>query len=199
MCWTDMRPNGSVCNNKWVNVLSEWGSEGYEHGVMCKGGGVRSVSEGGVRSVSEGWNVRAMWSMRCYVSMNAVNRSVLHTLEGWLVGVRWSGSEVEWEWGFAHCTVLQGKENCYYHGKVEEHPDWSVVISTCFGIRYIRTTCSVVPMDCTCVDCNVPDMLTHTQHTCTHSCHMLACTPHTSTLTLPLSCHSVTRHCHHSS
>ena len=32
--------------------------------------------------------------------------------------------------------LLQGKENCYYHGRVEEHPDWSVVISTCFGIRY---------------------------------------------------------------
>lgn len=29
--------------------------------------------------------------------------------------------------------LYEGKENCYYHGKVEEHPDWSVVISTCFG------------------------------------------------------------------
>ena len=33
-------------------------------------------------------------------------------------------------------VALKGKENCYYHGRVEEHPDWSVVISTCFGIRY---------------------------------------------------------------
>ena len=31
---------------------------------------------------------------------------------------------------------IQGKKNCYYHGKVREHPDWTVVISTCFGVRY---------------------------------------------------------------
>ena len=161
MCWNDMRPNVSVCNNKWFNVLSEWGSEGYEHGVMCE---------------------ECEWRVRCEEDVKhemlckyECSEQECAPCSRRMVG----GSEVEWEWGFAHCTVLQGKENCYYHGKVEEHPDWSVVISTCFGIRYICTTCSVVPMDCTCVDCNVPDMHTHTQHTCTHSCHMHVCIQYT--------------------
>ena len=104
----------------------------------------------------------------------------LLTREQWLVWVRWGVCEV------ILCTVLQGKENCYYQGRVEEHPDWSVVISTCYGIRY--TVCSVSPCG--------PRVhvymykMQFVQHTCMHTrarvlvygCH-LPCLQRTSSLT----------------
>ena len=30
---------------------------------------------------------------------------------------------------------LQGQANCYYQGKVEEHPKWVVIMNTCGGLK----------------------------------------------------------------
>ena len=98
-------------------------------------------------------------------------QGALLTREQWLVWVRWGVCEV------VLCTVLQGKENCYYQGRVEEHPDWSVVISTCFGIRY--TVCSVSP-------CGPHvHVYMYKMHLCTYI-HMYTHTVHSHTCAFPL-------------
>ena len=39
----------------------------------------------------------------------------------------------------------QGHENCFYHGEVVEEPEWTVVLSTCLGLRYMCITNCILP------------------------------------------------------
>ena len=32
---------------------------------------------------------------------------------------------------------LQGHRNCFYQGKVKNHPEWKAAFSTCYGLRFV--------------------------------------------------------------